>query len=139
MASGGSDAIFTPAGKRTRTGFSKELPVPPSPSSPCEPRPQAYRLPLVSSAYCVEFELATCAIRPGRCTVAGHQCVSTSPLVLPKKEPQCSATGPAVATRTAVATSPPAAAGPAVAADAAAAAVVAGGTGAARARPLKAA
>src|SRR5580693_3127497 len=115
MASAGSDAIFTPAGKRTRTGFSKELLVPPSPSSPCEPRPQAYRLPLASSAYSVEFELATCAIRPGRCTVAGRQCVSTSPLVLPKNEPQCFATEPPVAT------------GPAVAA------VVAGGTGAAKA------
>jgi hypothetical protein len=126
MASAGSDAIFTPAGKRTRTGVPKELAVPPSPSSPCEPRPQAYTLPLVSSAYSVEFELAICATGPGRCTVAGHHCVSTSPLVLPKNEPQCLATDPVVAAVTA-------------AADPAAAAAVVGGTDEAKTGPLEAA
>jgi len=40
QASVGIEAIFTPAGNRTRTGLVKELAVLPSPSSPWVPRPQ---------------------------------------------------------------------------------------------------
>ncbi len=72
----GSEAIFTPAGKRTRTGLVNEFPVPPSPSWPFSPRPQAYRLPLVSSAYWLELDVAISAIRPGRLSGTGDRCRS---------------------------------------------------------------
>src|SRR6266536_2506020 len=92
MTSAGIDAIFTPAGKRTRTALLKEFSVPPSPSWPCVPRPQAYRLPLASSAYWVEFEVPTSATVPGTVTAAGDITVPKGPFPLrpaPKKDPQC--------------------------------------------------
>ena len=85
----GIDAIFTPAGKRTCTGVLNEFSRLPSPSSPCVPRPQAYRLPSVSSAYSVEFEVPISATVPGRVTLTGELSMSTLPLVLPKNDPQC--------------------------------------------------
>src|ERR1700733_8451966 len=92
MTSVGIDAMRTPAGKRTRTGVVKVFFRLPAPSWPWVPRPQAYRRPLVSSAYCVELELPTWAIMPGRVTLTGDFCVPKLPLRPPKKDPQCSAT-----------------------------------------------
>ena len=46
----GSEAILTPAGKRTRTGLVKEFLVLPLPSWPWLPIPHAYTVPLTSSA-----------------------------------------------------------------------------------------
>ena len=87
----GSEAIFTPAGKRTRTGVVKELPVPPSPSWPFSPSPHAYTLPLASSAYSVEFEVATSATGPGSRIGAGDTIVFTGMIGMapPENEPQC--------------------------------------------------
>ena len=46
----GRYAIFTPAGKRTCTGVLAEFLLLPLPSWPLLPIPNAYTLPLVSSA-----------------------------------------------------------------------------------------
>src|SRR5262245_55072371 len=88
----GSEAIFTPAGKRTRTGVSKELWIRPSPSWPWLPSPHAYTVPSSSSAYSVEFEVATCATGPGSCIGAGDRIVLTGMIGMgpPDSEPQCS-------------------------------------------------
>src|SRR5580704_4806318 len=92
MASAGIHAIRTPGGKRTCTGAVNELPMLPSPSWPSLPMPQAYRLPSVSSAYSVEFELPTSATTPGKVTPTGDTCWSFSAAAPPKKDPQCSTT-----------------------------------------------
>src|SRR5262245_21765615 len=88
----GSEAIFTPAGKRTFTGLVKESRVRPSPSWPWLPTPHAYTRPSVSSAYSVEFEDATCATGPGSRIGAGDRIVFTGMIGRgpPENEPQCS-------------------------------------------------
>jgi len=88
QASVGIEAIFTPAGNRTRTGLVKELAVLPSPSSPWVPRPQAYRLPSASSAYWAPLEVPTSATFPGSRTAAGDVRVPKLPGRPPKNDPQ---------------------------------------------------
>src|SRR5262245_19721274 len=87
----GSEAIFTPAGKRTFTGLVKESRVRPSPSWPWLPTPHAYTRPSVSSAYSVEFELATCATGPVSRIGAGDTIVFTGMIGMgpPEHELQC--------------------------------------------------
>src|SRR5262249_3745357 len=87
----GSEAMLTPAGKRTRTGVVRELWIRPSPSWPWLPSPHAYTVPSPSSAYSVEFEVATCATGPGSCIGAGDRIVLTGRIgmVPPDSEPQC--------------------------------------------------
>jgi hypothetical protein len=75
----GIEAIFTPAGKRTRTGLVKEFSVLPSPNSPWLPRPQAYKLPLASSTYWAAFEVPTSSTFPGNLTATGEVRVRKSP------------------------------------------------------------
>src|SRR5262249_174961 len=94
----GSEAIFTPAGKRTRTGLSKELWIRPSPSCPWLPSPHGYALPLFRSASSVELEVAPCATGPGSRIGAGDTIVLTGliGIVPPENEPQCSTVRDAV-------------------------------------------
>src|SRR6202042_2943582 len=89
MTSAGIQAIFTPGGKTTRTGRVKEEVSRPLPSSPWPPRPQAHRLPSVSSAYSAAFELPTCATVPGRVIVTGRTWVSALAFESSKNDPQC--------------------------------------------------
>ena len=89
IASSGSQAIRTPAGKRTRTGVRNEFRSWPSPSWPWVPRPQAYRWPLASSAYWVEFEEPTATTLPGRVSGTGDSRMARFPGAPPKNEPQC--------------------------------------------------
>src|ERR1700689_3176142 len=93
MTSVGIEAIFTPGGKSTRTGRSGEFTRSPSPSSPSPPRPQAYRRPLVSRAYSVEFELPTSATVPGSVTGTGDIAVSVLGDPSAKNDPQRSTCG----------------------------------------------
>src|SRR5712692_4894205 len=97
MTSMGIDAILTPAGKRTRTGLVNEFLVRPLPSWPLVTNPQAYRLPLASRAYWLEFDVPISATGAGNRNGTGVSRTSAGGRPAVRNAPQCSIPADALA------------------------------------------